>query len=126
MLHKGDLNMGETHYDIVTVGGGLGGSSLAKAMSEHGQRVLVLEREMNFRDRVRGEFMTPWGVAEAKSLGIYELIRDNCGIDAQVSHLGFGPRDLPSTTPQQLPGRILSSRNAGAPPQGSRECGSGS
>jgi len=96
--------MGETHYDIVTVGGGLGGASLAKAMSEHGQRVLVLEREINFRDRVRGEFMTPWGVAEAKSLGIYELIRDNCGIDAPVSQLGFGPRDLPSTTPQQLPG----------------------
>jgi len=96
--------MSETHYDIATVGGGLGGSSLAKVMAEHGQRVLVLEREMNFRDRVRGEFMTPWGVAEAKSLGIYELIRDNCGIDAQVSHLGFGPRDLPSTTPQQLPG----------------------
>jgi len=96
--------MSETHYDIVTVGGGLGGSSLAKVMSEHGLRVLVLERETNFRDRVRGEFMTPWGVAEASSLGIYELIRDNCGIDAQVSHLGFGPRDLPSTTPQQLPG----------------------
>ena len=95
--------MSETHYDIVTVGGGLGGSSLAKVMSEHGQRVLVLERE-TIRDRVRGEFMTPWGVAEASSLGIYELIRDNCGIDAQVSHLGFGPRDLPSTTPQQLPG----------------------
>ncbi|HET6863046.1 MAG TPA: NAD(P)/FAD-dependent oxidoreductase [Pyrinomonadaceae bacterium] len=96
--------MGESHYDIVTVGGGLGGCSLAKVMAEHGKRVLVLEREQNFRDRVRGEFMTPWGVAEVRSLGIYELIRDNCGIDAQTSQLGFGPRDLPSTTPQQLPG----------------------
>ena len=32
-------------YDIITVGGGLGGAALAKAMAEHGARVLVLERE---------------------------------------------------------------------------------
>ena len=30
-------------YDIITVGGGLGGSSLAKVMAEHGARVLVLD-----------------------------------------------------------------------------------
>jgi flavin-dependent dehydrogenase len=43
-------------YDIITVGGGLGGASLAKAMAEHGARVLVLEREQQFKDRVRGEW----------------------------------------------------------------------
>src|SRR5216117_2740321 len=37
-------------YDIITVGGGLGGSVLAKAMAEQGKRVLVLEREKQFRD----------------------------------------------------------------------------
>ncbi len=30
-------------YDIVTVGGGIAGSVLAKAMAEHGAKVLVLE-----------------------------------------------------------------------------------
>ena len=40
-------------YDIITVGGGLGGSAIAKAMAEHGARVLVLEREKQFHDRVR-------------------------------------------------------------------------
>ena len=40
-------------YDIITIGGGLGGSTLAKVMAEHGARVLALEREQQFGDRVR-------------------------------------------------------------------------
>jgi flavin-dependent dehydrogenase len=31
-------------YDIITVGGGLGGAAAAKVMAEHGARVLVIER----------------------------------------------------------------------------------
>ena len=96
--------MTSEQYDIVTVGGGLGSSALAKVMADNGKRVLILEREREFKDRVRGEFMTPWGVAEARELGIYELIRDSCGTDAPITDLGFGPRDLTTTTPQKLPG----------------------
>ncbi len=90
-------------YDIITIGGGLGSSALAKVMAEAGKRVLVLEREREFKDRVRGEYMTPWGVAEARELGIYNLIRETCGTDAPFVDLGFGPRELVSTTPQKLP-----------------------
>jgi 2-polyprenyl-6-methoxyphenol hydroxylase-like FAD-dependent oxidoreductase len=61
-------------YDIVTVGGGLAGSALAKTMAERGARVLILEPETQFWDRVRGEFMVPWGVAEAKELGVHDTI----------------------------------------------------
>ena len=42
-------------YDIITVGGGLGGASIAKAMAERGAPVLIIEREAKFKDRVRGE-----------------------------------------------------------------------
>jgi menaquinone-9 beta-reductase len=66
-------------YDIITVGGGLGGATLAKAMAEQGARVLVLERETHFKDRVRGEQMHPWRVAETKALGIYDLLVATCG-----------------------------------------------
>ena len=45
------------NYDIVTVGGGLGGASLARSMALEGRSVLVLERETEFKDRVRGEQM---------------------------------------------------------------------
>jgi 2-polyprenyl-6-methoxyphenol hydroxylase-like FAD-dependent oxidoreductase len=95
-------------YDIITVGGGLGGAALAKAMAEHGARVLVLERETHFKDRVRGEGMFPWGVTETQTLGLYELLRTTCAHEAPRFGLYLGPefgepRDLPTTTPQQLP-----------------------
>ena len=71
--------MSSRSYDIITVGGGLGGCALAKAMAEHGARVLVLEAETGFRDRVRGEAIMPWGVAEAQELGIYDAITASAG-----------------------------------------------
>ncbi len=101
--------MGSDLYDIITVGGGLGGSALAKAMAEHGAKVLVLERETHFKDRVRGEGMSPWGVAETQALGLYELLRTTCA--HELPRFGFyigpefgEPRDLLTTTLQQLPG----------------------
>ena len=93
-----------TDYDIIVVGGGLGGAALARTMAKAGASVLVLEQEQKFKDRIRGEFMQPWGVADAQQLGIADLLQ-SCG--CYVSHLetGLGPaRDLPATTPQQLPG----------------------
>jgi 2-polyprenyl-6-methoxyphenol hydroxylase-like FAD-dependent oxidoreductase len=57
-------------FDVVTIGGGLGGSTLASAVARSGRRVLVLEREKQFKDRVRGENMLPWGVAAARRLGV--------------------------------------------------------
>jgi hypothetical protein len=35
---------------------------------------LVVERETQFKDRVRGEYICPWGVAEAQKLGLYETL----------------------------------------------------
>lgn len=96
-------------YDIITVGGGLGGAALAKAMAEHGTRVLVLEREPQFKDRVRGEQMTSWGVGEARQLGIYDLLRQSsCGQEVRwwqttVGGVPLGRRDCITTTPQQAP-----------------------
>lgn len=55
-------------FDLVVVGGGIAGSTLARPLAGHWARMLVLEREMAFRDRMRGEQMHPWGVAEARGL----------------------------------------------------------
>jgi 2-polyprenyl-6-methoxyphenol hydroxylase-like FAD-dependent oxidoreductase len=44
-------------------------------MAERGARVLVLERATEFRDRVRGEVLVPWGVADAERLGFGGLLR---------------------------------------------------
>ena len=90
-------------YDLITVGGGLGGAGLAKAMAEAGARVLVLEREREFRDRVRGEGMHPWGITEAKELGLYEPIlakgNQTRFFSLKLGHLPADPRDLVETSP---------------------------
>jgi 2-polyprenyl-6-methoxyphenol hydroxylase-like FAD-dependent oxidoreductase len=93
--------MSASTFDIVTVGGGLAASSFAKSMAERGARVLVLEQEEHFKDRVRGEYLVPWGVAEARKLGVLELLQQGCANEMPWVDMGFGPRDLRSTTPQQ-------------------------
>jgi len=60
--------------DVVIVGGGIAGSALACVLAPAGIRVLVLERQTSYRDKVRGEYMHPWGVAEAMRLGLDETL----------------------------------------------------
>jgi 2-polyprenyl-6-methoxyphenol hydroxylase-like FAD-dependent oxidoreductase len=90
-------------YDVLVIGGGLGGASIGKAMAERGARVLIVEREREFRDRVRGEGMHPWGVVEAERLGLLTPLLDTCGRPARWWSVYAGPdrvarRDLVATT----------------------------
>lgn len=61
-------------YDLIIVGGGIGGSALAAVMAREGRRVLLLEQSEVFEDRVRGEWIAPWGVAEVQRLGLYDRL----------------------------------------------------
>jgi 2-polyprenyl-6-methoxyphenol hydroxylase-like FAD-dependent oxidoreductase len=92
-------------YDVITVGGGLGGAALAKVLAEHGKRVLVVEREIEFKDRIRGEYLQPWGVAESQRVGLYDTLMEKCAREQPYFDLvGLGPiRDYRITTPQRLP-----------------------
>lgn len=90
-------------YDIVKDGGGIAASALAKVMAVRGAKVLVLERENHFKDRVRGEMVAAWGTAEARELGILDLLKDSCAREVSIVEMGNGQRDLASTTLQQLP-----------------------
>jgi 2-polyprenyl-6-methoxyphenol hydroxylase-like FAD-dependent oxidoreductase len=95
-------------YDVIVAGGGLGGSALAKVMADSGARVLVLEQEARFKDRVRGEFLPPWGVSEARRLGLEDTLR-TCTLRVPYLEMGLGQaRDLVATTPQALPALGLS------------------
>ena len=82
-------------YDIITVGGGIGGAAIAKAMAEAGKKVLVLERETQFKDRVRGEWMAPWGVAETKKLGIFDALVEAGAHLTPILAGRAGPAPLP-------------------------------
>ena len=68
-------------YDLIVIGGGVGGSALAANMAAAGAKTLVLEAEESFRDRVRGEAIMPWGVAEARLMGL----------DAALERAGANP-----------------------------------
>jgi 2-polyprenyl-6-methoxyphenol hydroxylase-like FAD-dependent oxidoreductase len=93
-----------THYDLLIAGGGLAGSALAIVMAQRRARVLVVERESDFRDRIRGEFTMPWGSVEAKALGLYDDLLQRCGVEVRhwqtyVNGQDMPRRDLKATTP---------------------------
>ena len=62
--------------DVVVVGGGIAGASLAFGLASQGLAVTVLEHTLEYPDRVRGEAMMPWGVKEARALGVDKVLLD--------------------------------------------------
>ena len=60
--------------DVVVVGGGIAGASLAGALAGAGLGVSVLEATTEFPDRVRGESMQVWGAVEARELGVDDVL----------------------------------------------------
>ena len=91
------------NFDVVIVGGGLGGSALGGYLVRSGLDVLVLERLTEFADRVRGEWMAPWGAAELKKLGLYECFIAHGGHHL-ATHIGYDEL----LTPDQAEARTLS------------------
>jgi menaquinone-9 beta-reductase len=93
-----------TDYDVITVGGGLGGAALAKVLAENGKHVLVVERETEFKDRIRGEWIAPWGAVEAQQLGLYDTLLTRCANEQPyLQNVGRAPRDLRTETAHGLP-----------------------
>lgn len=95
-------------YDLVIIGGGIAGSTLARAMSSRGASVLLVEKERKFKDRVRGDGMTSWGAELARDLGIYDLLLGSCAhelptLDIFISGIQISNRNLIETTPKQTP-----------------------
>lgn len=100
--------MDSARYDLITVGGGLGGAALASVMSRAGARVLVLERSRDFKDRVRGEVLVPWGCDEASKLGLLDLLSDGLAHELRTWAIDLGgvralTRDIVETSALGLP-----------------------
>jgi flavin-dependent dehydrogenase len=65
--------------DLIVVGGGIAGSSLATVMARDGYQVVVLERQAAYRDKIRGEWLACWGVAELLRLDLERALLDAGG-----------------------------------------------
>jgi 2-polyprenyl-6-methoxyphenol hydroxylase-like FAD-dependent oxidoreductase len=94
--------------DLLVIGGGLAGASLAVAMSREGADVILVERERSYRDRVRGEVIAAWGTVEARRLGLLATLLDGCATEVPtLSYYLDGepapPIDLRSAAPHFEP-----------------------
>jgi 2-polyprenyl-6-methoxyphenol hydroxylase-like FAD-dependent oxidoreductase len=65
--------------DVAIVGGGIAGAALATVLARDGYEVLLLERQTSYRDKVRGEFLSCWGVAEMLGLDLEKPLLDAGG-----------------------------------------------
>ena len=80
--------------DVVIVGGGIAGSSLAILLARGGVDVTVLERTTAYEDRVRGETMPPWGYRELVLTGLLDVFLRAEGVVAQ-RYAGYGDTEDP-------------------------------
>lgn len=92
------------NYDLIVIGGGIAGTSLAQGVAKAGARVLVIEQETEFRDRIRGECLQPWGMGEARKLGIGDALgacaNEMKSVQLIINGQQAMKRDLLATTPQ--------------------------
>lgn len=64
----------QTAPDVVVAGAGIAGAAIAAVLARAGHSVTMLEATREHVDRVRGEFIVPWGVAETRALGLHDLL----------------------------------------------------
>jgi 2-polyprenyl-6-methoxyphenol hydroxylase-like FAD-dependent oxidoreductase len=110
----------DSRPDVVIVGAGIAGSALAISLAGSGHSVTLLEKSTVHVDRVRGEFIVPWGVAEAKSLGILDVL-ESAGGNYTVRSIPYGEefspddaRKNPLPMDQMVPG-VRGAMNLGHP-----------
>ena len=69
-----------TQWDVIVVGAGVAGASLAYALGNEGRNVLLLERDLSEPVRIVGELLQPGGYLKLKELGLEHCVDK---IDAQ-------------------------------------------
>ena len=57
-------------YDVIVVGAGIAGSTLAATLGKQGRKVLIIERDITPPDTFRGELLQPGGVKKIQELGL--------------------------------------------------------
>ncbi len=74
--------------DVVIVGAGIAGSALAYVLAEAGLNIVQLEKTLQHKDVVRGEWLAPWGVLEATQLGLTDIYETE-GAHRLARHISY-------------------------------------
>ncbi|NWI76877.1 ERG1 monooxygenase, partial [Dryoscopus gambensis] len=85
--------------EIIIVGSGVLGSSLATVLSRDGRKVTVIERDLKEPDRIVGELLQPGGFNALRDLGLEDTVE---GIDSQIVN-GYIIHDLESKLEVEIP-----------------------
>ncbi|NWU91963.1 ERG1 monooxygenase, partial [Upupa epops] len=99
--------------EIIIVGSGVLGSSLAAVLSRDGRKVTVIERDLKEPDRIVGELLQPGGFNALRDLGLEDTVD---GIDSQTVN-GYIIHDRESNSEVEIPfptyedGRVASGRS---------------
>src|SRR5690349_22682761 len=78
-------------HDLVIIGAGVAGSSLAAALASRGWDVVLLERRQLPHHKVCGEFLSPESQASLRTLGLYDTVAA-LGPSAMTRARLFSPR----------------------------------
>ncbi|EGW30897.1 squalene monooxygenase [Spathaspora passalidarum NRRL Y-27907] len=77
-------------YDVIVIGAGVIGPSIATAFARQGRRVLIVERDWSKPDRIVGELMQPGGIKALRELGMIQAINNIEAIDCTGYYVKFG------------------------------------
>ncbi|XP_074941901.1 squalene monooxygenase isoform X2 [Phalacrocorax aristotelis] len=85
--------------EIIIVGSGVLGSSLATVLSRDGRKVTVIERDLKQPDRIVGELLQPGGFKALRDLGLEDTVE---GIDSQIVN-GYIIHDIETKSEVEIP-----------------------
>ena len=77
-------------FDVIVVGGGPAGATMAWALAGRGVRVAVLERARFPREKVCGDYVEPGGLRILEAMGCLESLPGLAPIKS--TRIFFGPR----------------------------------
>lgn len=79
-------------YDVIVVGGGPAGATIAWSLARRGVRVAVVERAIFPREKVCGDFVEPAGLRILESMGLREALQVSSPLPITSTRIYFGPR----------------------------------
>ena len=73
----------EEEFDVIVIGAGIAGASMAATLGKQGRKVALLERDLSEPDKIIGELLQPGGIKRLKKLGL------ECNLNTNLSSLSL-------------------------------------